>query len=110
MTVGQGDSVLDIGDDVGALVLYTDRARDGEEIDVVCVAHPDRSRHSQVHRRTANGRPIWAAVYPHLEAGSYLLRREPTAGDEVVTITGGAITELDWRGSAAHRPTNRPRQ
>jgi hypothetical protein len=97
MNVGQSDSVLDIGDDVGALVLYTDPARDGEEIDIIDVVHPDRRTHSQVHRRTANGRAVWAAVYPQLRAGEYRLTRDPTGPDDLVTIAGGAITELDWR-------------
>jgi hypothetical protein len=101
MSVGQSVSVLDIGGNIGALILYTDEQRDREEIDIVNLLHPDRGTHSQVHRRTANGRTIWAAVYPQLSAGTYRLRRADTAADDVVTIEGGRITELDWRDHAA---------
>jgi len=97
MTVGDSVSVLDIGGDIGALLLYTDAARDGEEIDIVDQADPDRRTHSQVHRRTANGHPVWAALYPSLGAGKYRLQRAPDAAADTVTIRGGAITELDWR-------------
>lgn len=75
MSVGQSVSVLDIGGDIGALILYTDASRDGEEIDIIDAAHPDRSTRSQVHRRTAKGRAVWAAVYPWLRAGTYRLSR-----------------------------------
>jgi hypothetical protein len=100
MIVGQSVSVLDIGGNVGALILYTDASRDGEEIDIIDAAHPDRSTHSQVHRRTANGRAVWAAVYPSLRAGTYRLTRGPRDRGDVVTIVGGAITELDWRDAS----------
>jgi hypothetical protein len=97
MTVGESTAVLDIGGDAGALVLYTDAGRAGDEIDIVDLAHPDRRTHSQVHRRNANGRELWAAVYASLPAGDYSLRRAADAAADVVTIRGGAVTELDWR-------------
>jgi hypothetical protein len=111
MTVGESVSILDIGGDTGALVLYTGADRDGDEIDIVDLGRPGQRTHSQVHRRTANGRELWAAVYPSLPAGRYGLQRAADAVADTVTIRGGTVTELDWRSSASssgppHR--NRP--
>jgi hypothetical protein len=59
--------VLDIGEDVGALV------------------------------RRPGGRTFHAAVYPALRAGVWRTWSDDPALPDRVTIAGGAVTELDWR-------------
>ena len=59
--------VLDIGDDIGALVLYADEACLGMEIDLTPVGAP-RSHHihTMIRRRRAVDREFIAGVYPEL--------------------------------------------
>jgi hypothetical protein len=118
--VGQGMVVLDIGGDVGALVVSTPPSLAGSEIEI-CPAGarsqpPDDGAgwwqgewHAHAHaggpawphvgvvnRPTSDG-SSWAAVFPGLRAGQYeiwLRPAEPTA--LIVTVDGGAVSSVDW--------------
>ena len=85
--------VLDIGGDVGALILYTPPELHQHEIDVSPTDN-DRARvHSAVLERSVAGQTMYAAVYPELREGEYRVwgdTRTPT-----FTITAGAVTELN---------------
>ena len=94
--------ILDIGDDIGALMLITDPAWIGQEIDVTPRGAP-RSHHvhTVIRRRRAGTVDIAVGVYPELPAGDYTvwgLDGGP-AGD--VTITGGRVSELSLNRSQA---------
>jgi hypothetical protein len=89
--------VLDIGGDTGALVIYTSPDRAGDEIEVCPLGEPTRRTHSQIHGRIVGDTTVHAAVYPLLRAGRYLFCKEPHAASRGFTITGGEVTELDWR-------------
>jgi hypothetical protein len=84
--------VLDIGDDVGALILYTSAAHHTEEIEVSLLgADPGAKRvHSAVLERSVNGRTFYAATYPELAAGEYQIWCE---GAPRVRVEGGAVVE-----------------
>jgi hypothetical protein len=87
--------VLDIGGDVGALVLYADEECLGREIDLT-PAGTARSHHTHtmIRRRRAPDRELVVGVYAELTAGSYTawgLDGEPIAD---VTIRGGQVSEL----------------
>jgi hypothetical protein len=91
------DVVLDIGGNIGALIIYTDAGRDGEEIEL-SRAEPGAKRfHNQVHERRFNGQALFAAVYPEIEEGEYHIWGEGPEPAETVLIRGGEIAELDWR-------------
>ncbi len=64
--------VLDIGDDIGALVLYADESCLGAEVDITPTGAP-RSHHihTMIRRRRASGRDVVAGLYPQLAAGTY---------------------------------------
>lgn len=86
-----GSVVLDIGGDVGALLLRTPPALNGLEIDL---EPDDRSRahtHSAVRERQLVGCVSYAAVYPSLKAGGYTV----VGTDQRVVILGGRVTEAD---------------
>lgn len=89
--------VLDIGDDVGALVLYTPPNLHGREIDVSPLGHDSRRVHTAVLERSVDGRPIFAAVYAELQAGTYRIWGDDPSLPSQVTIVGGTIAEIDWR-------------
>ncbi len=83
--------VLDIGDDVGALILYTSSDHHTHEIEVSPLDADARRVHSAVLERSLNGRTFYAATYPELPAGEYQVWCE---GSPRVTISAGAVTEL----------------
>lgn len=116
---GQGPVLLDIGGDIGAIVLRLPASMHGAEIEIHAVgggqhtyshqhedhAHPHDHDHGHeghhhehvavVARPSADGTQ-YSAVFPEVEAGSYDLRE---AGGPVtlrVEVTGGAVTEADW--------------
>lgn len=89
-------AVLDIGGDVGALLLITSANRAETEIEVHSL---DGSvvTHAAVHpRRTASGL-VHAALYPALPEGDYELLLGPrgTPGNPMVSVVGGAVTHVD---------------
>jgi hypothetical protein len=88
--------VLDIGDDVGALVLYTSVELVGAEIEISPDGDPDRRRHVAVHPRQYPGGTAYAAVYYGLEAGSYQLWAADGSVALTVSIEGNTITEAMW--------------
>jgi hypothetical protein len=89
--------VLDIGGEIGALVLYTGPELEGIEIEVSPLGDPSRRTHTEVLRRTVGGATFWAGVYASLPEGDYELWYDDAPADERrFTIRGGAVTELRW--------------
>ena len=89
-----GPAVLDIGGDVGALVLYLDRSWLGTEIHVRPCGERGATTHTGVWERTVNGRDLVVATFPGLAAGSYDIL-DPTGSPTCsVTVEGGAVVEL----------------
>lgn len=91
------DAVLDIGDDIGALVIYTPPAFHGLEIEVCRAADGSQRVHTAVLERHANGQAIYAALFRELPAGDYTILDTTPLYPNHVTITGGVIAEVDWR-------------
>ena len=89
-----GAVVLDIGADVGALVVHVPAARQGQEIDI---SGTDGKRtHSAVRERVLEYGSIYCLVYPLLTGGEYTIWTDDTTPAGTATIVGGEITELDW--------------
>lgn len=95
--VGGDVVVLDIGGDVGALVLYTRPEFNGREIEVSPLGRDVQRVHTAIHGRSVGGRTIYAGVYPQLVAGEYRLWGAPPGAVERVTIEPGRVAEVDWR-------------
>ena len=78
---GPGTVVLDLGADVGALILYTPPGLDGREIEISRDTDPAARRtHSQVRARHLAAGTRYAAVYPGLPAGRYTIWAAATSG------------------------------
>jgi hypothetical protein len=92
--------VLDIGGDVGALILHTDSELHGVEVEISPTGHDDRRSHKEVLERTINGCPAFTAVFDQLAAGTYTLWTGGEARAREVAVPGGAIAKLDWRAAA----------
>jgi len=88
--------VLDIGETVGALIVHTDSAMHGVEIEISTSADDGARAHKQVLEREIGGRPAFTAVFDKLDQGSYTLWLDDKARARDVTVNGGEITELDW--------------
>ena len=84
--------VLDIGGDVGALILYTPPELHQREIDVSPIDNDTTRVHSAVLERSVGGRTLFAAVYPELRQGTYRVWADDAT--PTVTITAGAVSEL----------------
>jgi hypothetical protein len=92
-----GSVVLDIGADTGALILHTPADLLGREIDVTPADAPDaHGTHSLVRERHVSGTTTYAAVYPGLPAGDYIIWRDRATPAGTVTITGGQVTRHQW--------------
>ena len=101
-----GRVVLNVGADVGALVLHTPADLDGHEIEVSPHGSRDARRtHSQVRERRAGGSVQHAAVYPALTAGDYIIWRDTSTPGGIVTIKGSHVTSYYW----PERPPANPR-
>ena len=88
--------VLDIGQDIGALVIYTDAELRGREIEV-SLRDVAKRVHVEVLERRIKDQPVFAAVFPGLRAGDYNSWENPPNSSGTVTIVGGQVATVDWR-------------
>jgi hypothetical protein len=88
--------MLELGDDVGALLLYTGPELHGREVEISASGTAGRRSHKQVHRRMVQGRTVHAAVFDQLGAGEYTLWLDGFPQASCVHVDAGAITEVDW--------------
>ena len=94
---GPGTVVLELGAEIGALILYTPADLDGEEIEISRDDDPGARRtHSQVRQRHMATVTRYAAVYPGLQAGPYTIWRDEHSPAAAVTIIGGRVTSCHW--------------
>ncbi|MBF4769674.1 hypothetical protein ISU10_18045 [Nocardioides agariphilus] len=111
---GQGSVLLDIGGDVGALVVAMPASMVGTEIEIAPVGqgrghehehghahdgHPHRP-HVAVVDRPVGGATMPSLVFPELVEGTYELFDK--GGHAVLlkaAITGGEVTFIDWPAS-----------
>jgi len=89
--------VLDIGQDIGALVIYTKAAWRGREIEVSPRGSAAPRTHVQVLERRINGKSVFAAVFPGLRAGDYDISEKASHPHGTVTIAGGEVATVEWR-------------
>ena len=113
---GQGAVLLDIGDDVGALVVIMPAALDGAEVEIRPCSdrhqldgherRPDAHHHHHDHHhhphvavvaRPVAGGQVHSLVFPELGEGTYELYVRPSGPVElVVSVRGGSVTEAAW--------------
>jgi hypothetical protein len=101
---GQGAVLLDIGGDVGALVVTAPRSMVGEEVEILpagtvgtAADHGHRPHVAVVDRPLGGGGHAPSLVYPELVRGTYDL--VPKGTDDVVLtiqIRGGEVTTAEW--------------
>jgi hypothetical protein len=106
---GQGAVMLDIGGDIGALVVEMPPEMVGVEIEIRPAGAGQASAHTHyphvaVVERPAPGGPLPSLVFGELREGSYHLHDK--GADEVLataTVRGNAVTEMVWPEGRAPR-------
>ena len=88
--------VLDIGQDIGALIIYTAPEQHGREIEVSPRGSATRV-HVEVLERRINGQAVFAAVFPGLREGDYEIWENPANPSGTVAVVGGEVVTVDWR-------------
>ena len=86
--------MLDIGDDVGALVVHTGSGLDGVEIELSHRGERQAFVHTEVRERRLPEGSVYAGVFPAVAAGEYILLGLEGAPDHDVTISSGRVTEV----------------
>lgn len=106
-----GTVILDIGGDVGSMIILATPAMAGEEIEISPVDGHGFSNgagrsHVAVRERHGPAGTRYAAIYPALTAGDYTIWYPHDHPVDVVTVTGGRIAEVDWtsEGSVSNHP------
>ena len=96
---GQGSVLLDIGGDVGALVVTMPAAMEGVEIELDRTAnggHGHRPHVAVVNRPVADGQ-VPSLVFPELVEGSFgLCLKGSTDVRLVVDVRGGEVATAEW--------------
>jgi hypothetical protein len=92
--------VLDIGGEVGALIVYAGREALDLQIEISPEGDDARRAHQHVLERPLGGRTVYAAVFDRLTEGTYTLWTHGAPRDRRVRVTGGGVAELDWRTEA----------
>ena len=94
---GLGTVVMELGADIGALILFTPADMDGIEIEISRDDDPSARRtHSQVRQRNVASVTKYAAVYPGLRAGRYTIWTVENSPAATAVITGGQVTSCRW--------------
>jgi len=91
------NAILDIGGDVGALILYTDAGYAEREIEVSLDGDDQHRTHTAIHERRTGAGALCAGIYPELRAGHYRIWADRPGLIDRVTIVGGEVAEVDWR-------------
>ena len=98
---GQGSVLLDIGDDVGAVVVEMPVEMVGVEIEIRPLEAHDHGHvhhpHVAVVNRPVEGGQQPSLVFPEVREGSYgLYEKHADVRRLIVTVAGGRVTGAEW--------------
>jgi hypothetical protein len=92
----EGSVVMEVGGDVGALVVYTPDALAGHEIELALRGEQRQFVHTEVRERRLPDGTIYAGVFPAVPAGEYTLLSIHALPALDVSVEGGRVAELTW--------------
>jgi hypothetical protein len=92
--------VLELGGDIGALVLKAPASLLGREIEISPIGAPAEAHrtHSLVRERLTPVGVSYAAVYLTVPAGQYTVWRDADTPIGKVTVSGGEVASFRWPG------------
>jgi hypothetical protein len=83
--------LLDIGGDTGALMIRAAADRDQAEIEISPVGGEQARTHNIIRRREAPSGAVYAAVFPAVPAGDYVVWHDAVTPAGTVTVHGGHV-------------------
>ena len=86
--------ILDIGADTGALIIHAAADRDQAEIEISPAGSEQARTHNIVRRREAVSGAVYAAVFPALAAGDYVVWRDADTAAGTVVVHGGRVASF----------------
>jgi hypothetical protein len=86
--------VLDIGGDVGAVVVHLTSMPPTGELEACPRGRPDRRFHTGVHWRMVGSDRVAVAVYPQVVEGDYEVLDDELRPLGSVRVEGGRVSEL----------------
>lgn len=89
-------AVVDIGEDIGALIIYCQQRMRGRQIEVSLRGREWQRTHTDVLERQTSQRPVFAALFLALAAGDYVIWGNSPEPIGEVTICGGQVAEINW--------------
>ncbi len=93
-----GTVLLDIGGDIGALIINTGADMHHAEIEVSQTDEEHAHRmHVAVRERHGPSGVRYAAIYPGLREGVYTVWAGNGEPADTARIVGGEVAQLDWR-------------
>ena len=97
---GPGSVVLELGGDIGVLVLHVPTRLHGTEIEISPETGGARGRrtHSLVRERVTASGTSYAAVYPDVPAGRYTIWGDDGVPVGTAVISGGQVASFHWPG------------
>jgi len=102
---GAGSVILELGEDIGVLVLHTPARLHGAEIEISPESggrHGHRT-HSLVRERVTAAGTSYAAVYPSVPAGRYAVWGDGDVPVGTVVISGGQVASFHWPAQTSIR-------
>ena len=94
---GGATPVLDIGGEIGAVVVYLAAPTPSGELEMCPFGVPEGRFHTGVHDRDLAGFAVPVAVFPEVAAGRYQLLDDDLMPIAALDVHGGEVTELDLR-------------
>lgn len=95
----EGAVFVEVGDGVGAAVIYTQPELVGEELEIRRTSEEWRGVHTAVRERRFGGVVQSAAVFGSLTEGNWELRVRGNADPQpalTVSVRGGSVVEASW--------------
>jgi hypothetical protein len=95
----EGAVFIDVGDGVGAAVIYTEPDLEGAELEIRRASEAWRGVHTAVRERRFGGMVRSAAVFGSLSEGNWELRVRDSADPQpalAVSVRGGSVVEASW--------------
>jgi hypothetical protein len=89
--------VLDIGGEVGAMVVYLDSQTPTGELEACPMGRPAEHFHTGVHARNLGGETVMVAVFPEVVRGCYHILDDADVPVALVHVLGGEVAEVDLR-------------
>jgi hypothetical protein len=95
----EGAVFIDVGEGVGAAVIYTEPDLEGAELEVRRASEEWRGVHTAVRERRFGGVVRSAAVFGSLSEGDWELRVRGSADPQpalALRVRGGSVVEASW--------------